>query len=333
MHQQHKNENRSLMGALLRIHPRYMRSVHLERDFGDPSSSLGYVLTPVARSAILRICDGFQSGSTQRAFRLSGDYGSGKSAFGLSLARIASGTTRNLPPQMRAFCGRNHLRPLLATGDHEPLGITVLRALGVRMSPRSRPTTAEVLDRMAKAMGRARSGGFKGVLLILDELGKNFEFAGQNPESDDIFLLQRLAEEATRSAEHPLVIVLMLHQGVAAYSSGLDTAARREWDKVAGRFEEIVYVHPLEQLATLVAATLNVNLHALPRAVGEAAKRTMGAAVRAGIYGTSTASTFAEPGPRIFPSHPTVLPVLVRAIRKFGQSERSLFSFQSASEP
>jgi hypothetical protein len=28
----------------------------------------------------------------------------------------------------------------------------------------------------------------------------------------------------------------------------LDSAARREWDKVAGRFEEIVFAQPIEQV-------------------------------------------------------------------------------------
>jgi hypothetical protein len=321
------------MGSLLRVHPRYMRSVQLERDFVDPSSSLGYVVTPVARNACLRICAGFQSNSTQRAFRISGDYGSGKSAFGLALARVAAGYLRSLPKDLRSLCGRSRLLPLLATGDHEPLGVTVLRAAGIRSHHRARPTTTEVLGAVKKASGKARSKGFKGVLLILDELGKNLEFAAQNPEADDIFLLQRLGEEAARSGDQPLVVVVMLHQGVAAYSAGLGTTARREWDKVAGRFEEIIYAQPLEQLTTLVAATLNVNTHALPRSVSEESKRAMAAAVRCGIYGSSTASDFSHLGSRIFPIHPTVLPVLVRAIRKFGQNERSLFSFLSASEP
>lgn len=333
MHTKTSNPNGLLMASLLRVHPRYMRSVHLERDFVDPSSSLGYVVTPLAKSACVRICAGFQSKSTERAFRISGDYGCGKSAFGLALARIAAGYTRSLPRDLRSFCGRNRLFPLLATGDHEPLGITVLRATGVKSPHRARPSTEAVLEAIKKATGKARSKGFKGTLLILDELGKNLEFAAQNPESDDIFLLQRLGEEAARSGDHPLVVVVMLHQGVATYSATLNTAAKREWDKVAGRFEEIVYTQPLEQLTTLVGATLNVNLRALPRAVSDAAKRAMADAVRCGAYGSLTASDFAHLGPKIFPIHPTVLPVLVRAIRKFGQNERSLFSFLSASEP
>lgn len=326
-------QRNTAMGQLLQIRPRFMRSVHLERDLSDASSSQGYILTPVAKTALTRICASFYGNSTQRAFRMAGDYGSGKSAFGLALARVSAGYTNALPKELRAFCGRNRMRPHLATGDHEPLGLTVLRALGIRTPHGSRPSTSEVLTKMSKAIGVARSKGFRGVLLVLDELGKNLEFAAQNPEADDIFLLQRLAEEAARSGALPLVVVVMLHQGVAAYASRLDTTARREWDKVAGRFEEIVYVQPLEQLVALVSATLNVRQDALPRAVADEARKSMVAAVRAGVYGSAAASSLGQFGPKIFPFHPTVLPVLVRAIRKFGQNERSLFSFISAFEP
>jgi len=321
------------LASLLRIHPRHMRSVHLERDFSDSSSSLGYVLTPVASEALQRISTAFRKDSTQRAFRISGDYGSGKSAFGLALARISEGAVRALPRDLQPFCQRNHVQPRLATGDHEPLGTTVLRAMGIRLPRGSKPTTDEVLSKVRRAISQARAKGYKGVLLILDELGKNLEFAAQNPELDDIFLLQRLAEEAARSGDQPFIIVVMLHQGIAAYAAGLDSTARREWDKVAGRLEEIIYTHPLEQFVTLVGATLNVNIKGLPHAVLDQATKAMIAAVHLGLYGSSAASDLGKLGPSIFPFHPTVLPVLVRTIRKFGQNERSLFSFISASEP
>jgi vacuolar-type H+-ATPase subunit E/Vma4 len=327
------NDRNVAMEQLLQIRPRFMRSVHLERDLSDASSSQGYILTPVATSALTRICVSFSGNSTQRAFRVAGDYGSGKSAFGLALARVSAGYVNTLPKELRAFCGRNRMYPHVATGDHEPLGVTVLRALGIQAAHTSRPSTSEVLTKTRKAIEAARKKGFKGVLLVLDELGKNLEFAAQKPESDDIFLLQRLAEEAARSGAMPFVIVVMLHQGVATYASGLHTTARREWDKVAGRFEEIVYAHPLEQLVTLVSATLNVRLDLCPRAIADEARESMASAVRAGIYGSAAASSLGQFGPRIFPFHPTVLPVLVRAMRKFGQNERSLFSFISAFEP
>lgn len=325
--------HQTAMNKLLQIRPRFMRSVHLEHDLKDGSSSLGYILTPTAMNALNRICASFHNNSTQRAFRIGGDYGSGKSAFGLALARVAAGQGNALPKEMRHFCGRDKLRPQLATGDHEPLGATVMRALGIRTPRGARLSTDEVLGRVKKSLSIAQAKGFKGIILVIDELGKNLEFAAQNPEADDIFLLQRLAEEAARSGSVPLVVVVMLHQGVSAYASGLDSTARKEWDKVAGRFEEIVYAQPLEQLVPLVAATLDVQLNVLPRALAEEARKAMNDAVRAGIYGSSAASGLAQFGPKIFPIHPTVLPAIVRAIRKFGQNERSLFSFISAFEP
>lgn len=310
-----------------------MRSVNLERDFSDPRSSEGYIITPMAEKAFERICGGFSNNSTQRAFRIGGDYGSGKSAFALALARVAAGYTRALPKGLRKFCGRTRLFPRLATGDHEPLANTILRALGVRLAPTARASTSEVLSRVNKALARARGQGFNGILLVLDELGKNLEYAAQHPESDDVFLLQRLAEEAARSGKQPLVIVAMLHQGIAAYAADLDSAARREWDKVAGRFDEVVYAQPLEQLTGLLAATLNTNVDVLPSSVKEAAQKSMKAAVTAGVFGASVAGSLVSLGPRIYPLHPTVVPLLAKAIRKFGQNERSLFSFISSDEP
>lgn len=311
-----------------------MRSVHLERDFKDPSSSLGYILTPVAQQAIERITAGFQTNSTQRAWRIAGDYGSGKTDFALALARVAEGSRNELPKDLRRFIGRKTFGAVLATGDREPLGVTVLRALGLKWDGRrGQPDTEEVLLAVRDCVAIAKMRRHTGLLLILDELGKNLEYAARNPESEDVFLLQRLAEEAARSGYNAFVIVATLHQGVAAYAAGLDSAARREWDKVAGRFEEIVYAQPIEQVTALVAATLNVETSRLPDALTKESNVAMTIALKTGIYGPTTPVSLADLGPKIFPLHPTTLPVLVRTMRQFGQNERSLFSFVSSAEP
>ncbi len=323
-----------VISSLLRIHPRFMRSVHLERDFKDPNSSLGYILTPVAQQALERITTGFRANSTQRAWRIAGDYGSGKTDFALVLARIAEASKDQLPKDLRRFAGASTFGAALATGDNEPLGVTVLRALGVKWDGRrSRPDTEEVLQAVRDCVAIARRHHHAGLLLILDELGKNLEFAARNPEFEDVFLLQRLAEEAARSGDKAFVIVATLHQGVAAYATRLDSAAKREWDKVAGRFEEIVYAQPIEQVAALVAATLNVDADRIPAAQRTESSAAMTASLKTGIYGSSAPVSLENLGPKIFPLHPTTLPVLVRTMRQFGQNERSLFSFVSSAEP
>ena len=56
----------------------------------------------------------------------------------------------------------------------------------------------------------------------------------------------------------------------------------------------------------------------------------MTTALKTGLYGPSAPVSLADLGSKIFPLHPTTLPVLVRTMRRFGQNERSLFSFISS---
>ena len=309
-----------------------MRSVQLERDITDPTSSMGYILTPVAEHALERITASFQTGSTQRAWRVSGDYGCGKTDLGLTLARIAARRTHELPETLARFAKGSSLWPVLATGDSEPLVQTVMRALG-RGRKRRKVTTEELLGAVADVIACARRKRHDGVLLVLDEVGKNLEHAARNPDSDDIFVLQRLAEEAARSGDKPFVFVVILHQGVMAYSSGLDSTSKREWSKVAGRFEEIVYTHPMEQVATLAHATLSTQVDDLPKTLVTECVRSMKQSIVAGLYGSTAAGSLVQLAAGLFPLHPAVLPPLVRIMRRFSQNERSLFSFFCSAEP
>ena len=209
------------ISSLLRIHPRFIRSVHLERDIKDPTSSLGYILTPVAQQALERICR-FSRELYAKSLAYSWGLRIGENGLGLVLARVAEGSKDELPKDLRRFIVANTFLPSMATGDNEPLGVTVLRALGVKQDGRPRcPTTEEVLQAVRESVTKARRQRHAGVVLILDELGKNLEHAARSPEYEDVFLLQRLAEEAMRSGDKAFVIVALLHQGVAAYAAAL----------------------------------------------------------------------------------------------------------------
>jgi hypothetical protein len=58
-------------------------------------------------------------------------------------------------------------------------------------------------------------------------------------------------------------------KGFSAYAEQLSQVAQKEWEKVAGRFEELLFNQPLEQTATLVAHALNVRTAQLPRDIIE----------------------------------------------------------------
>ncbi len=345
-----ETETRNEVGrfdTLLQVRPHHLRSVQIERDFSDPQATLHYVVTPFIRATAARLADGFRAGSTARAWRLTGDYGSGKSSFVLTLARLARQEEASLPEALHEFRSPAPLEPVLVVGEREPVGKSLMRAL--------RTTAARCYPELPKALAAALNaapeprqviaavevlratliadGIASGLILILDELGKNLEFAAACAEADDIYLLQHLAEIAARSGDQPILAVAILHQAIAGYASQLPSTHRREWEKVAGRYEEVVFAPPLEQAATLIAAALDVDLDGCPPALARAAERTMTRALEQKWYGAAAPASLAELAPALLPLDATVLPVISRAMRRFGQNERSLFSFLSSTEP
>jgi hypothetical protein len=251
------------LSSLMRLEPGHLRSVRIDRDLRDPSSSMRFVVTPFAAVTLRRLMTGLNARSTGRAWRMTGDYGTGKSSLAMALCRLAAGRSTELPAAMRELTGDVRLAPVVSVGDREPIGRSVLRALrtfceasglsaGAIVGARSRPVADEVFAGIDAVTAMVREqADYDGVLLVLDELGKNLEFAAVSGEADDIFLLQALAERAVRSADEPLMLLAVLHQSVAGYAAGLPSVARREWEKVAGRFEEIVFAPPIEQTAAL----------------------------------------------------------------------------------
>jgi len=345
---------------LFQIKTRFLRSAHLERDFDDPDAFSGYVPTDFTRSCFSRIVEGLKPRSGQRAWRMTGDYGSGKSSFALLLAHSLA-KHESLPPQIRKVVEfRQHgiLRPefvpILVTCSRQSLATSILKALhrsisriyrlGVRaklareiqrlLKNSQEPSDDQVIEMILKANSRliAESKG-SGLLLIVDELGKFLEFAALHPQQHDVFLLQRLADLACRSGSEPLLMVCLLHQGFNEYAEQLNPSAQREWEKVAGRFEEIVFDQPIEQVGGLIASAINVRTDSIPKSLAAGLKHSMEQMIKLGWIGASAADSLVDTLPRLFPLHPTVLPVLIRTFRRFGQNERSLFSFLLSNEP
>jgi hypothetical protein len=346
---------------LFNIKSRFLRSVQLERDFQDSAALSGYVRTDFVQECCERIGDGLRPKSGRRAWRVTGDYGSGKSSFALLVASVLTGRDNRQAPQIvRAFdfkklgVARPVYLPVLVTCSRKPLATSILTALHnavasvYKRGAKSKP--AEAIERLLNAKTERSDeqiveaildansqviadGKGHGLLIIVDELGKFLEFAALNPHRQDVFLLQRLAEAASRSGNEPLFVLCMLHQGFNAYADQLNQSAQREWEKVAGRFEEIVFHQPVEQIGHLIASALNVQIDHIPKGQMSALRHAMQHAVELGWFGAAQRQPLVDLAARLYPLHPTVLPVLIRVFKRFGQNERSLFSFLLSNEP
>jgi hypothetical protein len=103
MNQYHK---RGLVIAdCLHIARRYARSIQIERDYRDPQNLEGYVVTPAVQYAIGQLIAGLRSGSSQRAWRVTGPYGAGKSAFGVFAANLISRSGQSYQAAMSILKG------------------------------------------------------------------------------------------------------------------------------------------------------------------------------------------------------------------------------------
>ena len=77
-----------------------------------------------------------------------------------------------------------------------------------------------------------------------------------HPETDDLFVMQGLAEAASRSPV-PVLLVTMLHTAFAEYlGASADDSRRAEWQKVQGRFTDVAFQEPPEQLLRLVGSAI-----------------------------------------------------------------------------
>jgi hypothetical protein len=78
------------MNAGLMMNRRFLRSVNLGKDRASKEGLAGYVITPSVRNALARIEVALVEKVTERAFTLTGPYGTGKSSFGLFLLNLLS---------------------------------------------------------------------------------------------------------------------------------------------------------------------------------------------------------------------------------------------------
>ena len=361
---------------------RFTRSIHLERDLWDTEALQGYVVTATARQVIPRLAIGARAHTGSRAWTLTGPYGTGKSAFakfvaqvlapascpGTSQARqlLASQDERLAQEILEPAASRRGLWPVAVTGSREPLHLALLRGLHSSLVSYDRAGTSSTRRQVARCLHRAQKGesigtreitelfatalesishgssSTVGLFLIIDELGKLLEYAAAHPGGSDLYILQSLAEFAAR-APKPFVIVGILHQDFAVYADRLSARDRAEWDKVRGRFEDLVFVEPADEILRLIATARSASCESqddtspksrVPRSGREAFTKLTETAWKLDFAPAGMIkSEFLNLLNQCYPLHPLVAILLGRLFRKLAQNERSVFSFLESYEP
>jgi len=345
---------------LFKTKNRFLRSAHLERDFHDPSVVESYVFTDFAKQCIERLSIGLAEKSGHRAWRLTGDYGTGKSSFALLLAHWFAGNADKFPSKIQNELDYRSLNikkprflPVLVSGTRESIDKSLLRSLYITLKDKLNEDSTylkklntyinvyeeisddKVISLFQKINSKLiKNTKYTGLLIIIDELGKFLEYAAIHPEQQDVYFLQKLAEVAARSNQEPLFLVSILHQGFNAYAYQLNQATQHEWEKIAGRFDEIVFQQPIEYIIQLIASSLNINNDLIKDKHKQYIRTSMENAINLGWYGASPAKkSLLINASKTYPIHPMVLPILIKSFSRFGQNERSIYSFLLSNEP
>lgn len=283
-----------------------INSVHFD-DFN-------YIVTSNSLRVLGTLVSSYNSGV--RCFTMIGIYGTGKSSFIAALERDLLHQTKILFENKGQFNGYKKFHAINIVGDYDSLHNQLNKELQGFDSD-----TDELFVKLGEKLQYHKKHN-EFVLIVVDEFGKVLEHAANNNPEKELYFLQKLAEFINRPEYDNVLLVTTLHQNFGAYSKKLSRSQRDEWEKVKGRFQEIVFSEPVEQLLHLAASQIEQfktkivskenfdNLFELAQASGYI-NRTFDYDVARKIYPLDVFAGVA----------------LTHAIQRYGQNERSLFTF------
>jgi hypothetical protein len=294
---------------------RYSQSVNIIRDI---NRSLNYIPTPNAKQVFNQLINNYNLGI--HSFNIVGAYGSGKSIFLWALEK-------NLNEKINYFGKLNGQLSEIQSFEFVPIigEYKSVIASFIKRFSNNKNLNLETYD-LVKQVDRFYNSlkkSNKGLVIVIDEFGKFLEYASKNNPEEEIYFIQQLAEYVNNT-EKNILLIITLHLDFNAYALGLTKLQRREWDKVKGRLKEITFNEPVEQLLYLASERLN-PIAKKHKKIKDFSK-IFGCIKAAKVFPLKDyfSEDFAE---KLLPFDILSASILTLALQKYGQNERSLFSF------
>jgi hypothetical protein len=358
---------------LVEVRGRYQRSVNLEKDAFQPGSLQGYVVTPLVRSLVGRVVNGYVAG--QRAWSVTGPYGAGKSAFAVFLSELLGGpvfaaqedalallrrsdpamavslwASDAAPPLGRGLC------PVIATGERRSADAVLLRALDAGLARFwSRPGAKPPLLR---EVGGALKKAEKGLRVPARDVVALFESAAEKvaTSSNDggglLVVVDELGKLLEFAAQEPSAADVQVLQELAESANRsaatpivLVTLLHQAFDQYASRLSATQRKEWGKMQGRFEDLPFLEEPHELFYLIGEAFEHKKGfSAAAASVEHAVTAvvdATASQDGATLkdrlrqaLPLHPATALVLGPLFRSgIAQNQRSLFALLCSGEP
>jgi hypothetical protein len=289
-------------------------SVNIVRDI---NAEIDYLPTPNGVKTISLISNDFKKGL--RSFNIIGSYGTGKSSF---LWAFQKSLTNE-----KSFFNLNILNNpkteiINVVGEYGSLYENLCDELQVLNKDRS----VKFLLNTLKLKYNAIKGKDKLLVILIDEFGKFLEFAAKNNSEKELYFIQQLTE-FVNNQDLNIILVTTVHQNFEEYAYSVSASQKNEWIKIKGRFREITFNEPVDQLLYLASKRLkssndinNKDLDYLNDLM-----------IRSKCFQINP-KFLVEISVNLFPLDIFSANIITAALQKYGQNERSLFSFLESTD-
>ncbi len=341
---------KSTLANCYTVNRHFQRAKRLDTDLALEGLE-GYQLNQTAWHILDSFSEDVARGK-QRAFTWTGPYGSGKSSLALVLAALLGPQKGGLRSAAGEIILKERAKLFYQRMPVSRRGWLVVCVVGRRESPISaiwsalieawrerwgddsanslalpgpRVSELHLLTKTVETAARKASAEGDGLLVIVDEMGKFLEFAALN--EGDLYPFQEIAELMSRTEAH-CAFLGILHQSFDEYSRKGSRATRSEWSKIQGRFSDTPFSIAIEEVVGLIGNALNGPVKRQPIELAQ----KVAAAISTGRFGRlkTLPATLSACAP-LHPLSALLLGPISR--RRFGQNERSVFSFLSSREP
>ena len=342
----------------IEIKSRFSSSINLERDTAKGSLS-GYIPTGRALDVVRRLAHGLADSSLGRSISITGPHGGGKSSLAVFIDCLVSPNSskeyKDAIALLREFDAElaqywiDSVKKLsgsssgfykaVATANREPIIVSLLRALQRATEEKNGPNSSlhkkiSTLDiegdidphtilSLVKELAK-----IKPIIFVVDEFGKNLEAYVDSPAKGDPYILQALSELGQGSEALPIFIITLQHLSFDEYVQGTTVAQRREWAKIQGRFQDIPFIESALQSRRLVASVFTQKDSSIKTRYKKWLDSHKSLINESGLGDIAKSSDTLS----AFPLDPLTLAVLPPLCSRYGQNERTLFSFLASKE-
>ncbi|MCF0210703.1 MAG: hypothetical protein HUK18_05270 [Bacteroidales bacterium] len=292
---------------------KYIPSINIEYGI---DADFEYLVTPNAEAVTGSMVASFHSGI--HSFSIIGTYGTGKSSYLMALERDLMQGTSLLVKNKSVFGDFKGFDCLNILGDYQSLSNLLSDKLGCGRSDDNK----NIFTFLTNRYNAAKKEG-KMMFIVIDEFGKVLEHAAKNNPEKELYFLQRLAEFVNVPTRN-IILLTTLHQNFGAYAYKLSESQKSEWTKVKGRYKELVFSEPVEQLLYLASEQIASSKVKKDRA---SIKELLSFAQKTKFVSESLKVETVE---NLYPLDAFSAMAITKAIQKYGQNERTLFSFLTA---